>query len=79
MGEIEEIIGITNKETTDLKSNTNSKTSIMTPSGGKMKRKHADETLDEDIGGKKMAPEKNIMGDKPEITITLKSKEAEVA
>lgn len=79
MGEIEEIIGITNKDTTDLKSPTNNKTSIMTPSGGKLKRKHADEAHEEEMSGKKTASDKNIMGDKPEITITLKSKEAEVA
>jgi hypothetical protein len=79
MGEIEEIIGITNKDPSELKSPSNNKTSIMTPSGGKMKRKHGDDALDEEMSGKKMASEKNIMGDKPEITITLKTKEAEVA
>lgn len=79
MGEIEEIIGI---NTPEMK--TSNKTSIMTPSsGGKsLKRKHDNEGVvaeDEEIGGKKLATEMKIMGDKPEITITLKSKETEVA
>lgn len=81
IGDIEEIIGINNKDTiSELK--TTSKTSIMTSSTGKsLKRKHDDEHAvveEEAIAGKKLATEK-MMGDKPEITITLKSKEAEVA
>lgn len=72
MGDIEDIIGI-NKDD----SKTSNKTSIMTTSGGKtLKRKHDEDGVDgENVGGKKLAPEK-IMG--PEITITLKSKEADV-
>lgn len=83
MGEIEEIIGINNK---DGVKTSNNKTSIMTPSGGKsLKRKHEDEgdvaetnEKEAEVGGKKLAPEMKII-DKPELTITLKSKEAEVA
>lgn len=70
MGDIEDIIGVNNKD--DSKS---TKTSIMQMSGGKtLKRKHDDDI--EDGAEKKLATDK-IMGDKPEITITLKSKEAE--
>lgn len=76
MGDIEDIIGVNNKDD----SKASNKTSIMTTSGGKtLKRKHDDDAHDEEIiAGKKLAPEKIIMGDKPEITITLKSKEADV-
>lgn len=82
MGEIEEIIGI-NKDTISELKTSNNKTSIMTSSTGKsLKRKHDDEhatIIEEEAGAmKKLATEK-MMGDKPEITITLKSKEAEVA
>ena len=82
MGEIEEIIGINKDSISELK--TSNKTSIMTSSTGKsLKRKHDDEhnaTIieEEAVAVKKLATEK-MMGDKPEITITLKSKEAEVA
>lgn len=77
MGDIEDIIGVNNKDD----SKASNKTSIMTTSGGKtLKRKHDEDAHDviddEGIGGKKLAAEKIIMGDKPEITITLKSKEA---
>lgn len=78
MGDIEDIIGVNNKDD----SKASNKTSIMTTSGGKtLKRKHDEDAHDvmddENIGGgKKLAQEKIIMGDKPEITITLKSKEA---
>lgn len=82
MGEIEEIIGINNKDIISELKTSNNKTSIMTSSTGKsLKRKHDDEhtIVEEEASvGKKLATEK-IMDDKPEITITLKSKEAEVA
>lgn len=75
MGDIEDIIGVNNKDD----SKASNKTSIMTTSSGKtLKRKHDEDAHDanddETVGGKKLAP--GIMGDKPEITITLKSKEA---
>lgn len=78
MGDIEDIIGVNNKDD----SKATNKTSIMTTSGGKtLKRKQEEDAHDvmddEIIAAKKLAPEK-IMGDKPEITITLKSKEADV-
>jgi hypothetical protein len=77
MGDIEDIIGVNNKDD----SKASNKTSIMTTSGGKtLKRKHDEDAHDvlddENVGGKKLAAEKIIMGDKPEITITWKSKEA---
>jgi len=74
MGDIEEIIGINNKDNFDKEQKSSIKTSIMTTSGMKtLKRKHDDDA--HELAEKKFAAEK-IFNDKPEITITLKGKEA---
>jgi hypothetical protein len=74
MGDIEEIIGINNKDSSEQIKSPNNKTSIMTTSGSKAhKRKHDDDS--HEYAEKKLAAEK-MMSDKPEITITLKAKEA---
>jgi hypothetical protein len=77
MGDIEEIIGINNKDILDQSKSPN-KTSIMTTSSGKtLKRKHEDDSV---IYAEDENPEKRIahLSDKPEITITLKAKETDV-
>ncbi|KAG5683097.1 hypothetical protein PVAND_012400 [Polypedilum vanderplanki] len=70
IGDIEEIIGIPTKDSSDQKSN---KTSIMTTSNKSLKRKHEDESynINDDVAAEKKLATEKLLNDKPELTITL--------